>query len=52
MIAQNVTEHGPSSIFPPPINDNNYDIILTEEICPPYYNPPSPIQEIPKEQIP
>ena len=31
-------------------DDNNDDMNISEEICPPYCNPPSPIQELPQEQ--
>ena len=37
------------SIYPSPTfdEDNNNDMIMSEEICPPYCNPPPPIQELP-----
>ena len=30
--------------------DNSDNMIISEEICPPYCNPPSPIQDLPQEQ--
>ncbi|HJT84387.1 MAG TPA: hypothetical protein VJ697_07880 [Nitrososphaeraceae archaeon] len=52
VVSQKEAEQSPSSILPPILDDNNDDIIHSEEICPPYCNPPPPIQEIPKEEIP
>ena len=42
------------SLSPSPTfdDDNNYDIIISEKICPPYCSPPPPIQELPQEQPP
>ena len=38
--------------LPPTLDDNKDDIIISEEICPPYCSPPLPIQELPQEQSP
>ena len=34
------------------LDENNYDMIISEEICPPHCSPspPPPIQELPQEQ--
>ena len=45
------SEQGPSSPLPPTLDDND-GLIISEEICPPYCTPPSPIQELPQEQSP
>jgi hypothetical protein len=37
---------------PPTLDDNNDGRIISEEICPPYCNPPPMIQELPQEQPP
>ena len=37
---------------PPTLDDNNDGMIISEEICPPYCSPPTPIQELPQEQPP
>lgn len=37
---------------PPTLDDNNDDRIISEEICPPYCNPPPMIQELPQVQPP
>ena len=37
---------------PPTLDDNNDDMIISEEICPPYCSPLPPIQELPQEQPP
>ena len=31
----------------PTLDDNKYEMIISEEICSPYCRPPSPIQELP-----
>ena len=36
----------------PTLDNNNNGMIISEEICPPYCSPPSPIQELPQEQSP
>jgi len=43
------TEQIPSS---PTLDNNNCDMIISEEICPPYCSPSPPIQELPQEQPP
>jgi hypothetical protein len=37
---------------PSTLDDNNDGRIISEEICPPYCNPPPMIQELPQEQPP
>lgn len=32
------------------LDDNRDDMIISEELCPPYCKPPAPIQELPQEQ--
>ena len=53
VFAQEQVEQSQSSPPLDPTLDNNIDdIIISEEICPPYCSPPPPIQEIPQEQSP
>jgi hypothetical protein len=44
------TEQSQSLQLLPTLDDSNNDIIISEEICPPYCSPPPPIQELPQEQ--
>jgi hypothetical protein len=52
VFAQEKEEAEQSQSLPllPTLDDNNKDIIISEEICPPYCSPPPPIQELPQEQ--
>ncbi len=34
----------------PTLNENNDDLIISEEICPPYCSPPPLIQELPQDE--
>jgi phosphotransferase system glucose/maltose/N-acetylglucosamine-specific IIC component len=42
-------EQSPSSPLPSTFDDNNNDIVISEEICPPYCSSPATIQELPQE---
>jgi hypothetical protein len=53
LFAQEEEAHQSSSFSSSPLptlDDNKDDMIISEEICPPYCNPPPPIQELPQEQ--
>jgi hypothetical protein len=52
VFAQEEVEQSPSSPLYPILDNNNDDRIISEEICPPYCSPPTPIQELPEEQSP
>lgn len=52
VFTQKEVEQSPSSPLQPILYDNNDDIIISKEICPPYCNPPPPIQDLPQEQQP
>jgi hypothetical protein len=49
VLTQEVKESSSSPLHPT-LDNINDDIIISEEICPPYCNPPPPIQELPQEQ--
>ena len=52
VLAQEEVEQSQSSPLHPTLDNNIDDIIISEEICPPYCSPPPPIQELPQEQSP
>ena len=47
-----VAEQRQNQSTPSTLDDNNDGRIISEEICPPYCNPPPMIQELPQEQPP
>ncbi len=52
VFAQEEVEQNQSSPLHPTLDNNNDDIIISKEICPPYCSAPPPIQELPQEQSP
>ncbi len=52
VFAQEEVEQIQTSSLHPTLDNNNDDIIISEEICPPYCSPPLPIHELPQEQSP
>ena len=48
VFAQEEVEQSQSSPLHPTLDNNNDDIIISEEICHPYCSTPPPIQELPQ----
>ena len=52
VFAQEEVEQIQTSPLHSTLDNNNDDKIISEEICPPYCIPPTPIQGLPQEQSP